>query len=474
MSALDLQEISACLQRIRSTERRRKAARKRKANLLDLPDYLQYEILCYLDVGSRRAAFKASNSLANAWAEYAEMEELATFHDMNDNQLTLDCLPADAVLLVFKYLDVRSLGRVAQVCRRFMSLAYSDCLWIRSGKKALASNQLHQTAKSKSQVKYSGRDRVRLGRAWTHGRCRERILTVHNNKYMPRLQLEKNALWVSWGKTIWCQPRLKDGGISSATTKMLRGHKDDVSKFVVRGGMVVSGGRDRSLCGWSSRTGEFLFARRYCHGGEISALDVSGQIIVSGSRDRTLGIWAVDEEYNPIIVKQINVGDRIWSLNISKETGLTIVGTAGQRGTPPLRLFDLGSGQVVVDLGRDLRNGAGMLDVTWFTESTFLSCGYDTCTRLWDTRCRAAVSTWEEPNDEAVYCLETDYVNCVVTGMSRHGRFRVWDIRSTKPLYMKHASAVRHGQSSPVYSLGMDAANVYVALDQSLNHFSFK
>ena len=51
-----------------------------------------------------------------------------------------------------------------------------------------------------------------------------------------------------------------------------------------------------------------------------------------------------------------------------------------------LRLFDLGSGQVVVDLGRDLRNGAGMLDVTWFTESTFLSCGYDTCTRLWDTR----------------------------------------------------------------------------------------
>ena len=34
---------------------------------------------------------------------------------------------------------------------------------------------------------------------------------------------------------------------------MLRGHKDDVSKFVVRGGMVVSGGRDRSLCGWSSR-----------------------------------------------------------------------------------------------------------------------------------------------------------------------------------------------------------------------------
>ena len=38
------------------------------------------------------------------------------------------------------------------------------------------------------------------------------------------------------------------------------------------------------------RTGEFLFARRYCHGGEISALDVSGQIIVSGSRYGTASV----------------------------------------------------------------------------------------------------------------------------------------------------------------------------------------
>ena len=32
------------------------------------------------------------------------------------------------------------------------------------------------------------------------------------------------------------------------------------------------------------------------------------------------------------------------------------------------------------------RNGAGMLDLTWLTGNTLLSCGYDTCARLWDTR----------------------------------------------------------------------------------------
>jgi hypothetical protein len=38
---------------------------------------------------------------------------------------------------------------------------------------------------------------------------------------------------------------------------------------------------------------------------------------------------------------------------------------------------------------------------------------------------------------------------------------------------MRHASPARRGQSSPVYSLAIDSANLYVALDMSLNHFGF-
>ena len=50
---------------------------------------------------------------------------------------------------------------------------------------------------------------------------------------------------------------------------------------------------------------------------------------------------------------------------------------------------------------------------------------------------------------------------------------RVWDMRTSGYLYMKYAAPARRGQSSPVYSMAMDAANLYVALDQSLNHFGF-
>ena len=34
---------------------------------------------------------------------------------------------------------------------------------------------------------------------------------------------------------------------------------------------------------------------------------------------------------------------------------------------------------------------AGMLDLAWLSTSTFLACGYDTFTRLWDTRCGSYV-----------------------------------------------------------------------------------
>ena len=96
---------------------------------------------------------------------------------------------------------------------------------------------------------------------------------------------------------------------------------------------------------------------------------------------------------------------------VSRYLQMIAVGTAATRGVAPLRLFDLMSGAHLMDLGSDLKRGAGMLDLSWLSPSTLLSCGYDTFTRLWDTRCRSAVRSWEEEYDESVYCLATDKVS---------------------------------------------------------------
>ena len=391
MSALDLVQISECLQLIKQ-----KRHRNDPKSVEDLPLNVLVTILTYCDPTSQQLAAKAAPCFAEA---LAEIQPLNDPRDINDNRLGLDCLPADVLLTLFKFLDRQSLGRVAQVCSRMRDIAYTDCLWLEAARKSLASNQLDLDTAAKSQENLSARDKVKLGLSWTKGDLTESLIAVQNTKFMPRLQLDNKRLWVSWGSRIWCHPRLPGGGVAKHTTKLLRAHSDDVSKFVVSDGMVVSGGRDRSLCGWSANSGHFLFARRYCHAGEITAVDVSarGHVIVTGSRDKHVLVWNLQEDPDrdtallPVPVHRRCVDDRVWSL-ATNNTGLMCVGTAGTRGTCPLRLYDLATGGHVLDMGQQLKNGAGILDLAWLSNSTFLACGYDTFTRLW-----FAMATWKFP-----------------------------------------------------------------------------
>lgn len=156
-----------------------------------------------------------------------------------------------------------------------------------------------------------------------------------------------------------------------------------MSRFVVKSGLIVSGGRDKTLVGWretNSSNYEFAFARRYCHGSEVSAVDVAdnGNIIISGSRDQMVKVWrAFDDNLSP--VNSVNIGDRIWSLATSSQDCVA-VGSAGLYGIPSLTLLDLHSG-MKQEMGLGLRKGAGMLDLAWIDETKFLSCGYDSFAR---------------------------------------------------------------------------------------------
>lgn len=88
---------------------------------------------------------------------------------------------------------------------------------------------------------WSSKDKVRVAHNWTTGHYKESHLAVQNIRYMPRVQLQRSTLWVSWGKHIWSHPRRKDGTVHNTTNKVLKGHTDDVSKFVVKDGCLISG-----------------------------------------------------------------------------------------------------------------------------------------------------------------------------------------------------------------------------------------
>merc|ERR1719192_1091132 len=315
-----------------------------------------------------------------------------------------------------------------------------------------------------------------MSQNWVKSHYRETQLIVQETRYMPRIQLDSETIYLSWGSQIWAHPRRADGTVCRTASQVLRAHSDDVSRFVTKDGLLVSGGRDKTIVGWKQmgpgQSYQFAFARRYCHGSEVSAVDVTSNMVISGSRDQTIKIWQITDDIGLSHMSTINIGDRIWSLATSNRSCVA-VGSAGLYGIPSLTLLDLTTG-TRQDLGTDLlRKGAGMLDLTWIDDTKFLSCGYDSHARLWDVRTGSCVSKWEEPFNEAIYCMSTDYNMTLVCGTARHGLVRLWDMRHTQPIQMYHVKHPRIGQSSPVYSVSFDQANLYVALDQCLNLVSF-
>lgn len=471
-----------------------------------LPDTILTLIYSYLDPHS----LKNLTSLSSRLKKVLSDDELRESKKGRGEKI-LDELPTEVLVHLFGYCSRNDLGRLTQTCKRFRDVAQTDGLWANLARDCLVTNTaacLNLGQRTAPAPITSAKERVRIARNWTKGLYEETKLAVQNIRYMPRIEIEQSSLWVSWGNKIWSHPRHDDGTVGRMTTRVLKGHTDDVSRFVVKDGYLISGGRDKTLQGWNSETGEFLFAKRYCHGSEVSAVDIirSSGLLVTGSRDRTVKIWRLnpfsgsssgassgpessDERPSyerastfPSLSATLNFGDRIWSLTANPYEGnRVVVGTAGLMGIPSLRVIDLtklccDTGSAMLEyqeMGQTLKNGAGMLDLQWQSPTSFLSCGHDSCTRLWDTRMGACVRTWEEPFDQAIYCLATDGNWSMVCGTARHGMVRLWDMRHSKPVQLFYVKHPFSGQSSPVYSVAFDQKNLYVALDQCVNLLSF-
>ena len=387
-----------------------------------LPDNVLTLILSYLDKRSSRII----TCMSPRFEHVVNEDQIRATKKCRGEKL-LEELPTEIVVHVFSYVSRADLGRLAQTCKRFRDVAQTDALWAAEARECLVTNTAacpNMGLRTAPAPITSAKERVRIARNWTGGFYEETKLAVQNIRYMPRIELQQSSLWVSWGNKIWSHPRHADGTVGRTTTRVLKGHTDDVSRFVVKDGYLISGGRDKTLQGWNSETGEFLFAKRYCHSSEVSAVDIirSSGLLVTGSRDRTVKIWTLDPysasggssgpdssderpSYErsstfPSLSATLNLGDRIWSVSANPYEGNRIaVGTAGLMGIPSLRVIDLakfccegGSSLLDVQLmGQTLKNGAGMLDLQWQSPTSFLSCGHDSCTRLWDTRMNACV-----------------------------------------------------------------------------------
>ena len=182
--------------RRRRNKKRRSTKTSSNASLLTMPREILQKIFGYCD----RTSLEALKQTLPWFSAVIEEEGLLW---ETSPKLNLDQLPSELLLTIFSYLSRQDLGRAAQVCSRFRDLTHAECLWMSEAKKSLATNGLDSNVVSKTLGQLTSRDRVRISKNWSEGNYHETTMIVQSIRYMPRLQLERSALWVGWGNKIW-------------------------------------------------------------------------------------------------------------------------------------------------------------------------------------------------------------------------------------------------------------------------------
>ncbi|XP_074238876.1 F-box/WD repeat-containing protein 4 isoform X3 [Saimiri boliviensis] len=394
-------------------------------------------------------------------------------------------LPEELLLLICSYLDMRALGRLAQVCRWLRRFTSCDLLWRRIARASLNSGFTRLGTDLMTSVPV--KERVKVSQNWRLGRCREGILLKWRCSQMPWMQLEDDSLYISQANFILAYQFRPDGAsLNRRPLGVFAGHDEDVCHFVLANSHIVSAGGDGKI---GIHKIHSTFTVKYsAHEQEVNCVDCKGGIIVSGSRDRTAKVWPLASGRLGQCLHTIQTEDRVWSIAISpllsihrtfsswtrERLGSFVTGTACCGHFSPLRIWDLNSGQLMTHLGSDFPPGAGVLDVMYESPFTLLSCGYDTYVRYWDLRTsvRKCVMEWEEPHDSTLYCLQTDGNHLLATGSSYYGVVRLWDRRQRACLHAFPLTSTP--LSSPVYCLRLTTKHLYAALSYNLHVLDFQ
>ncbi|XP_077801473.1 F-box/WD repeat-containing protein 4 isoform X5 [Macaca mulatta] len=358
-----------------------------------------------------------------------------------------------------------------RVCRWLRRFTSCDLLWRRIARASLNSGFTRLGTDLMTSVPV--KERVKVSQNWRLGRCREAILLKWRCRQMPWMQLEDDSLYISQANFILAYQFRPDGAsLNRRPLGVFAGHDEDVCHFVLANSHIISAGGDGKIGVHKIHS---TFTVKYsAHEQEVNCVDCKGGIIVSGSRDRTAKVWPLASGRLGQCLHTIQTEDRVWSIAISPLLSSFVTGTACCGHFSPLRIWDLNSGQLMTHLGSDFPPGAGVLDVMYESPFTLLSCGYDTYVRYWDLRTsvRKCVMEWEEPHDSTLYCLQTDGNHLLATGSSYYGVVRLWDRRQRACLHAFPLTSTP--LSSPVYCLRLTTKHLYAALSYNLHVLDFQ
>ncbi|XP_015203068.2 F-box/WD repeat-containing protein 4 isoform X2 [Lepisosteus oculatus] len=223
-------------------------------------------------------------------------------------------LPEDVLYLILSYLDSKSLSSLSQVCKKINHFTSRDAVWRRIAKHCINTGITRQGTDLFPRIPL--KDRVKVSQNWCRGRCRRETVLKWKFNLLPWLQLDSSVLYLSQAADIRAyQLRADGGGLQRKPLAVFSGHQEDVCRFVLTDSHLISAGGDGKIILHQRRSS---FSVEYCaHNQEVNCVDSRGGVIVSGSRDRTARVWSLSSNRLGECLHTIPTLDRVWSVAIS-------------------------------------------------------------------------------------------------------------------------------------------------------------
>ncbi|XP_052468927.1 F-box/WD repeat-containing protein 4 isoform X4 [Carassius gibelio] len=247
-------------------------------------------------------------------------------------------LPEDVLFLVLSYLDPRSLCRLSQACKRSYMFISRDVVWRKIAKDIINTGLTRQGIDLCPSIPL--KNRVRVSHNWIHGVCRKEVLLKWKINLLvtlsPKIQIE---LQNKRAANISAYHLRADGGkLQNRRVALFSGHQEDVCRFTLTDTHLISAGGDGKII--VHDRGSDYSVEYYGHNQEVNCIDCKGGVIVSGSRDKTAKIWALGPDRFGQCLHTIPTYDRVWSVAISPSQCNFVTGTACCENFAPLRIWD--------------------------------------------------------------------------------------------------------------------------------------
>nr|XP_026497352.1 F-box/WD repeat-containing protein 4 [Vanessa tameamea] len=402
-------------------------------------------------------------------------------------------MPLDVLINILTLLKTSDLRNLMLTCKTMKNLIINEgTLWRLISRKRLV------LMNSKSELNTSWYKRCKISHNWCKGIYTNKVVIQHRTSYMPWLQFcDSERLYLSVGSDLKCYVIDKKGVAHAKTIwslevpiiKRMDIRTNDISRFIVKGNLIVCGNRDGCTAIYqfddNRKLPNLLYFIKDCHEGgevEVSAVEkIDNNVVTVSNSSPNVKFWQWTCDKNDLTVKSYKMDDsQVYckqEIQLQNEIGCRCV-TAnkgedklaiGLNGNSKPLLLDVNTNNLLIWSASTRNVKEVVRDIQWHDENCIAFVTHSGNLQIIDMRTSNVVFKTTDPFQSSLYCLKTDSNHAMLVGSSEYSRCVLFDTRTTRHVQMFFTQK----KSSPVYSLDFDSSKLLAAADRGVAALNF-